>query len=307
MPVEIPKDAHSCTVKCGKKKVTLTSLQTVFWPDLGKTKRDLLAYYSCIAPVLVPHLRDRAVVLKRYPDGIAGEFLLMKRVPPYKPHWLDACAIEQRSGGVIDFPVVQDEASLLWIVNLGCIDLNPWYGRCDRTDRPDYLHFDLEPVPPAAFSEVRQVALRVKSYLDKRGAPSFPKTTGSHGLHISVPIYRKPVQKEVLEAAKRIAIELAKLHPDEITTEPRISRRPPGRVLIDYNPNAWGSTLASAYSVRPLPQAPVSAPLRWREVKAGVAEEHFTMDSMPARIKKVGDLAAPLLKKRPRCPLESLA
>lgn len=307
MPVEIPKDANSCTVKCGNKKVTLTSLQTVFWPDLGKTKRDLLAYYSTVAPVLLPHLKNRAVVLKRYPDGITGEFLLMRRVPPYKPRWLDACAIENRSGSVIDFPVVEDEASLLWIVNLGCIDLNPWYARCDRTDRPDCLHFDLEPVPPAGFGEVRQVALRVKAYLDKRGAPSFPKTTGSDGMHISVPICRKPAQKEVLEVAKRIAIELAKRHPDEITTEFRTSRRPPGRVLIDYNQNAWGRTLASAYSVRPLPQATVSTPLKWREVKAGVAAENFTMDSMPARIHKVGDLAAPLLKKRPRCLLESLA
>ncbi|MGH9581589.1 MAG: non-homologous end-joining DNA ligase, partial [Bryobacteraceae bacterium] len=161
MPVEIPKDVNSCTVKCGNKNVALTNLQKVFWPGLGKTKRDLLAYYSRIAPVLIPHLKNRAMVMKRYPDGIAGEFFFMKRVPAYKPDWLDACPIEHRSGSVIDFPIIDDEASLLWIVNLGCIDLNPWYSRCDRMDLPDYLHFDLDPVPPAGFCEVRQVALRV--------------------------------------------------------------------------------------------------------------------------------------------------
>lgn len=306
MPIDIPKDASSCTVKCGNKKVTLTNLQKVFWPGLGKTKRDLLLYYSRMAPVLLPHLKNRAMVLKRHPDGIEGEFFLARRVPAYKPDWLDVCPIEHRPGSVIDLPVIDDEASLLWIVNLGCIDLNPWYGRCDRTDHPDYLHFDLDPVFPAGFCETRQAALRVKAYLDKRGVTSYPKTTGSRGMHVLVPIYRRPAQKEVWEVARHVALELARKYPGEITTEHRIMRRPPGSVLIDYNRNAWGKTLASVYSVRPLPEAMVSAPLTWREVRAGVAAERFTMDSMPARIKKCGDLAAPLLKNRERCKVESL-
>lgn len=307
MPVEIPKDVNSCTVKCGNKKLTLTNLQKVFWPDLGKTKRDLLAYYSSIALVIVPHLKGRAIVMKRYPEGIAGEFFFMKRVPAYKPDWLDTCVIEHKSGSVIDFPIVDDEASLLWIVNLGCIDLNPWYARCDDVDRPDYLHFDLDPVPPAGFREVQKVALIVKAYLDKRGVVAWAKTTGSRGIHIYVPIYRKPVQKEVWSIAKRIALDLAKQHPDEITAEYRVSLRSPGRVLVDYNQNAWGRTIASVYSVRPRPEATVSAPLNWREVRAGVAMTDFTIDSVPGRIEKLGDLFAPLLKKRPRCRLESLA
>jgi bifunctional non-homologous end joining protein LigD len=306
MPVEIPKDVTSCSVKCGNKRVTLTNLQKVFFPALGKTKRDLLAYYSHMAPVIVPHLKNRATVMKRYPDGIEGEFFFAKRVPPYKPDWLQTCPIEHASGSIIHFPVIEDEASLLWIVNLGCIDLNPWYGRCDDVERPDYLHFDLDPVPPAGFPEAQKVALLIKSYLDKRRVCSCAKTTGSRGIHIFVPIYRGPLQKDVWNVAKRIAIELSRKYPGQITSEYRISRRPPGRVLVDYNQNAWGRTLASVYSVRPTPEATVSAPLSWREVKAGVPAAAFTIDTMLARLRKVGDLFAPLLKKKPRARLESL-
>ena len=307
MPVEIPENQNFCTVKCGHKKLNLTNLNKIFWPELGKTKRDLIRYYSQMAPVLIPHLKGRALVLKRYPDGIAGELFVSKRTPAYKPDWLDTCLIEQKTGTITDFPIVDDEASLLWIVNLGCIDLNPWYGPCDDVERPDYLHFDLDPVPPAGFEEVQQVALKLKAYLDKRVVSSWAKTTGSRGIHVYVPLFRKAVQQDVWAVAKRIATELAKQYPEEITVEYRPSMRPPGRVLIDYNQNAWGKTLASVYSIRPVPAATVSAPVTWRELKRGVKMTDFTIDSMPARIKKVGDLFAGLLDKRRRHSLESLA
>jgi len=307
MAVEIPKDVDSCDVKCGTKKVTLTNLQKVFWPGLGKTKRDLLLYYARVSQALLPHVKERAMVMKRYPNGIEGKFFFMKRTPLYKPDWLRTCSIAHKSGNIIDFPIAQDLASLLWIVNLGCIDLNPWYARCDDVDRPDFLHFDLDPVPPAEFAEVRRVALLVRRYLEERQVQSYAKTTGSRGIHIYVAIQRNPVQKDVWRVAKRIAFELANQYPEVITSEYRVSERPAGRVLVDYNQNAWGRTLASVYSVRPRPEATVSAPVTWEEVEAGIAASDLTMDSMPDRIEKVGDLFEPVLRQKARCRLESLA
>ncbi|MBV9403957.1 MAG: non-homologous end-joining DNA ligase [Acidobacteriaceae bacterium] len=307
MTIDIPASADTCDVKYGNKKITLTNLKKIFWPALGKTKRDLLLYYAAVAPALLPHLKDRAMVMKRYPNGIEGKFFFMKRTPLYHPDWLELCTIPHKSGNIIDFPIAQDLASLLWIVNLGCIDLNPWYARCDDFNRPDFLHFDLDPVPPAAFSHVRHVALLVKRYLDTRKVESYAKTTGSRGIHIYVPIQRKAVQKEVWRVAKRIAIELAAANPETVTSEYRVAERPPGRVLVDYNQNAWGRTLASVYSVRPRAEASVSAPVSWEEVEAGIAIEDLTIDTVPPRLEKLGDLFKPVLRQRSRCPLEALA
>ena len=306
MPLSIPTDADSYEVKCGSKLVPLTNLRKVFWPESGKTKRDLLQYYADIADALVPHLRDRAMVMKRYPHGIDGKFFFMKRTPEYKPDWLETCSIEHASGNVIDFPMAQDTAALLWIVNLGCIDLNPWYSTCDDVQRPDVLHFDLDPVPPAGFTEVRETALAVKQYLDSFHMSSYPKSTGSRGIHIYVPIERGPLQKEVWTVAKRIAGELARQQPQLITAEYRVAKRPAGRVLVDYNQNAWGRTLASVYSVRPKPLATVSAPLTWEEVGHGIALEDLTMDTVPKRVAELGDLFRPMVLKRGRCKLEKL-
>ena len=306
MPIEIATDVDTCEVRCGKRNVTVTNLQKIFWPELGKTKRDLLLYYAAMADVLLPHLKDRAMVMKRYPNGAAGKFFFMKRTPAYKPEWLETCSIEHRSGNVIGFPVIQDLASLLWIVNLGCIDLNQWYGRCDEVNHPDYLHFDLDPVVPAGFADVRKAALIIRDYLCSRGLDSFPKTTGSRGIHIYLPLQRKSTQKEVWQVAKRISFELAAANPDLLTSEYRIEKRPPGRVLVDYNQNAWGRTLASVYSVRPTAQATVSTPVTWQEVEGGIELSAFTIDSVPARVEKLGDLFKPLLMQRSRNPLDAL-
>jgi bifunctional non-homologous end joining protein LigD len=307
MAIDIPKNVDSCDLKCGSKNVKLTNLQKVFWPDLGRTKRDLLAYYAAISRAILPHLKDRAMVMKRYPNGIAGAFFFMKRTPDYRPDWLETCSIAHKSGNIIDFPIVQDVASLLWVVNLGCIDLNPWYARCDDVNRPDFLHFDLDPVPPAEFAQVREVALLVKAYLHERKVESYAKTSGSRGIHIYVPIRRAPLQKEVWRVAKRIALELAKQHSDLITSEYRVAQRPAGRVLVDYNQNAWGRTLASVYSVRPRPDASVSAPVTWEEVEKGISISDLRMDCMPKRVEKLGDLFKPVLQSRARSPLEALA
>jgi bifunctional non-homologous end joining protein LigD len=306
MAIEIPLEADSYELRLGNRKVSLTNLGKVFWPALNKTKRDLLLYYAAVSDVLLPHLKERAMVMKRYPNGIEGKFFFMKRTPPYRPEWLETCSISHRSGNVIDFPIADNLASLLWIINLGCIDLNPWYARCDDVNRPDFLHFDLDPVPPANFTDVCQVALLVKAYLDERKVESYPKTTGSRGIHIYVPIQRKHLQKEVWKTAKTIAFELAARYPATITSEYRVASRPPGRVLVDYNQNAWGRTLASVYSVRPRPKATVSAPLTWQEVENGINMDELNMDTMPQRIEQVGDLFKPVLRPRSCCNLESL-
>src|SRR3954469_5326516 len=201
----LPTGETDIEVTVGRKKLRLTNLQKPFWPELHITKRDLLQFYIDLSPALLPHLKNRAMVMKRYPNGAAGEFFFMKRAPSPRPSWIRTCPIEHASGSIIDFPIVQDLGSLLWIVNLGCIDLNQWYARCDDVHRPDYLHFDLDPVPGATFERVLETALRVRDALAEHGMPSYPKTTGSRGIHIYVPIQRKPLQKQVWGFAKEFA------------------------------------------------------------------------------------------------------
>ena len=290
-------------VVSGRKRVRLTNLTKTFFPEAGLTKRDLLQYYIDVAPVLLPHLRARAMVMKRFPNGIHGKFFFMKRTPAGAPDWVECCRIAHASGSVIDFPVVNDLPSLLWVVNLGCIDLNPWYARCDDIDRPDFLHFDLDPVEPAGFPEVRETALLIRDELRRLGARSFAKTTGSRGIHVYVPIVRAPLQKGVWTFAKAFAREMESRHPTLVTAQYRIADRPAGRVLVDYNQNAWGRTLASVYSVRPRPLATVSMPVAWEEVEAGVEIADFTLPNAPERIADRGDLWKPLLQSRGRFDL----
>ena len=302
----IPRDVDNVRVRVGKYEVPLTNLRKPFWPELGITKGDLLQYYAEVAPALLPHLRDRAMVMKRYPNGASGSFFFMKRAPSPRPDWIRTCAIDHSSKGLIEFPVIDDLASLLWVVNLGCIDLNPWYARCDDTDRPDYLHFDLDPVPDAAFEQVRETALVLRNALDAIGVPSYPKSSGSKGIHVYVPIVRGPTQKEVWTVAKAIANELAAARPKLITAEYRIAKRPRGRVLVDYNQNAWGHTLASVYSVRPRPRATVAAPVTWAEVERGFDLEDLRIDNVPARVARRGDLFAPVAARSKRFRLDRL-
>jgi bifunctional non-homologous end joining protein LigD len=188
-------------------------------------------------------------------------------------------------------------------VNLGCIDLNQWYARCDDVDRPDYLHFDLDPGPGATFELVLESARILHATLDDLGMPSYAKTTGSKGMHVYVPIVRGPTQKDVWTIAKTIAFELAGGHPDLMTAEYRLAKRPAARVLVDYNQNAWGRTLASVYSVRPSPRAAVSTPVTWSEVDRGVALDDFRIDNVPQRVRRRGDLWAPLLASEGRFDL----
>jgi bifunctional non-homologous end joining protein LigD len=302
----IPRQHRDVVVDVGGRQVKLTNLEKPFWPEHGITKGDLLQYYADVAPVLLPHLHDRAMVMKRYPNGAAGDFFFMKRAPTPRPEWIETCAIEHASGNVIDFPMVQDLASLLWVVNLGCIDLNEWYARCDDVDRPDYLHFDLDPTPEATFAQIREAALIVHDALDALRWPNHPKTTGSRGIHVYVPIVRGPTQKDVWTLSKRLSTEIARSHPGLLTAIYAKAARPRRHVLVDFNQNAWGRTLASVYSVRPRPRATVSTPVTWQEVERGIDTEDFRLDNIPARIKRVGDLWSPMLSENHRANISAL-
>ena len=303
MSLTLPRDQDNVVLSVDGKEVRLTNLRKVFWPELGLTKGDLSQYYADVAFVLLPHIRDRAMVMKRYPHGASGEFFFMKRAPSPRPAWIEICSIDHGSKGVIDFPMIQDLAALLWVINLGCIDLNQWYATCDDVNRPDYVHFDLDPGAGATFERVLETALVVREALDTLKMKSVVKTTGSKGLHVYVPIVRGPEQGEVRTFAHVLAQELARRSPALITAEYRVAKRPRGRVLVDYNQNRWGSTLASIYSVRPRPEATVSTPVTWKEVEQGLRIEDFTVRNVPARVRKIGDVWKPLLGTRGRFDL----
>ena len=295
--------AGTAQLRVDGRDVRLTNLDKVFWKEEGITKGQLIQYYADVAPLLLPHIRNRAMVMKRYPHGAGGDFFFMKRAPVPRPEWIRTCRIPHDSGNVIDFPVIDDRAALLWVINLGCIDLNQWYATCDDVDRPDYLHFDLDPGPGATWDGVLESGRVLHAALETLGMPALVKTTGSRGLHVYVPIVRGPLQKEVWTFAKALAVELASRNPKLMTAEYKVAKRPHGRVLVDYNQNAWGRTLASIYSVRPRPRAPVSTPVTWEEVEKGVRIEDFRIDNAVARLKKTGDLWKPVLAPKKRLDL----
>jgi len=302
---KIPRDKESVQLSLEGRSLRLTNLGKPFWPDLGLTKGDLLRYYARMAPFLLPHLRDRAMVMKRYPQGAAGKFFFMKRAPSPRPGWIETCAIRQSAGKTIEFPMIQDLPSLLWVINLGCIDLNPWNATFDDAERPDQLCLDLDPAEGASFRNVLEAALAIREALDTLNLSCHAKTSGSRGIHIHVPIWRGPTQKQVWTFAKALARTLEARHPRLLTTEYQLSRRPRGRILLDYRQNARGQTLASVYSVRPTPRATVSAPVTWREVQKGFRIEDFRINNISGRLKKLGDLWKPLLQEQGRARLET--
>jgi bifunctional non-homologous end joining protein LigD len=244
------------------------------------------------------------MVMRRYPNGAAGASFFMKEAPTPRPAWIRICAIDHGDGKVVNFPVIDDRPSLLWLINLGCIDLNQWYARCDDVHRPDYLHFDLDPGEGATFEQASECGLIVRDALTTLGMKPYVKTTGSRGLHVYVALKRGPTQDVVHTFAKALATELTARNPKLMTVGYRVAARPKGRVVVDYKQNAWGQTLASVYSVRPKPRATVSAPVTWKELEKGVQLEDFRLDNVRQRIAKVGDLWKPLLAAKERTNLD---
>ena len=302
--IVIPTRVDNAILKVDGRDVRLTNLRKPFWPELGITKGALIQYYADVARVLLPHIRDRAMVMRRYPNGAAGASFFMKEAPSPRPPWIRICAIDHGDGKVVNFPVIDDRASLLWLVNLGCIDLNQWYARCDDVHRPDYLHFDLDPGEGTTFEQASECGLIVRDALTTLGMKPYVKTTGSRGLHVYVALKRGPLQDVVHTFAKALATELASRNPKLMTVGYRVAARPKGRVVVDYKQNAWGQTLASIYSVRPKPRATVSTPVAWKELEKGVRLDDFRIDNVRQRITKLGDLWKPLLSAKERTNLD---
>ena len=289
-------------IRKGKRLLKLTNLDKLFWREEGITKGDLIAYYRAVAPVLVPHLKDRPFTMKRYPDGWDGNHFFQKDAPKHMPEWIPTARFQAstretpRRKRWINYPLVNDELALLWMVNMGCIDMNTWYSRVDKPDRPDWVLFDLDPSPDVGFPETVQVALLVKQALDALELVSLVKTSGSEGIHILVPIERRHTYSDTREFSEIIASAIATTHPKLATTE--WSKKKRRGVLIDSNQNGEGKTIASVYSARPKPGAPVSTPLRWEEVDEDLDPFSFTMDTVLARVERHGDLFEGVLKTK---------
>ena len=259
-PSEVRREEPLPTeIKKGRRVLRLSNLDKPFWTEEGITKGDLIAYYRDIAPVLVPHLRDRPFTMKRYPDGWQGKHFFQKDAPSHMPGWIRTFSYRSTSRATrekrtLRYPLVNDELALLWMANMGCIDMNTWYSRVDKPAAPDFVLFDLDPSPDVGFPEVVQVALLIKEVLDTLGLAGFPKTSGADGLHVLVPIARRYSYDQTREFAEIVAGTLARLHPGLVTTEWAKAKR--RGVLVDANQNGEGKTIASAYSVRPNAGAP---------------------------------------------------
>ena len=285
----------------GKRVLKLSNLDKPFWPEEGITKGDLIAYYRDVASAIVPHLQDRPFTMKRYPDGWRGKHFFQKDAPSHMPDWIPTFQYRSTSRATrekrtLRYPLVNDELALLWMANMGCIDMNTWYSRVDKPERPDWVLFDLDPSPDVGFPEVVQVALLIKDVLDALDLAGFPKTSGADGFHVLVPIARRYTYEQTREFAEIVAGTLARLHHGLVTTEWAKAKR--RGVLVDSNQNGEGKTIASVYSVRPQPGAPVSTPLRWEEVTEALDPSKFTMEVVLDRVRREGDLYADVLATR---------
>ena len=280
------------------KTVKLSSADRVLYPDDGVTKGDLFAYYERVAPTLVPHLRDRPFTMKRYPHGITGEVFFQKQAPKHLPDWIPTrrFTTHPREGGsrLVDFALVNSPEAVLFMVQNNCIDMNAWYSRVDKPHRPDFVLFDLDPPDDGGFELAIEVAHLIHDLLDEVGLPGYVKTSGADGIHVVAPIVRCATFEQTYAFAEQASRLLEQRHPGKVTTE-WLKKKREG-VLVDHRQNGWGKTIASVYSVRPKPGAPVSTPLHWDELTPGVRPRDFSMQVALERIERKGDLFAPVLE-----------
>jgi bifunctional non-homologous end joining protein LigD len=295
----VPEIGHTARVP----EVKLSSADRVLFPEDGVTKGDLFAYYDRVAPAILPHLRDRPFTMKRYREGIAGSGFFQKQAPKGMPAWIPTrrFTTHPREGGSreVDFPLVDTREALLWMVQMHCIDMNAWYSRVDLPHRPDYVVFDLDPPDePDAYDQAIEVAHLVHELLEELELAAFVKTSGADGIHVLAPIQRRASFEETYEFAGAASRLLEERHPGLVTTEWLKKKR--SGVLVDHRQNGAGKTIASVYSVRPKPGAPVSTPLRWDELVRGIRPRDFSMEVALQRVREHGDLFAGVLEdKRP--------
>ncbi len=301
------------------REVRLTSPERVLWPEERITKGDLFEYYAAVAPALVPHLRDRPFTMKRYPHGIHGEVFFQKQAPRGMPDWIPTRRFTTHprkgaTGGragepgtsslrqaqapasrLVDFPLLNSREAVQWMVQMNCIDMNAWYSRVDKPERPDFVLFDLDPPETAdGFAQAVQVAHIVRGGLRELALEGYVKTSGAGGIHVLVPITRRSTFADTHEFAERLSKLLEERHPGVLTTEWLKAKR--RGVFVDYHQNGAGKTIASAYSVRPKPGAPVSTPLRWEELMPDLDFGALTMPVVLERVARDGDLFEPVLR-----------
>jgi len=291
-PLPAERDGDAWWVEIDGRELRLSNLEKVFWPEEGYTKGDLLAYYYNVADLILPHLRERPLTMKRMPDGISGKSFYEKSAPSHVPEWLSRCPVESEDSkkGVIDYLVVEDTAGLLFVANLGCIEFHPLHSRCGSVGFPDYLFFDLDPFEPITFADVLAVARHVKVVLDQLGLIGYPKTSGATGVQIFVPVEHGTTYEQARALVREAGRLIRAADPDRVTMAWKVADRS-GRVFIDHNMNRQGANIAAAYSLRPELGAPVSTPLTWREVeKGGFVPTDFRIDNVWRRFAKSGDL-----------------
>ncbi len=283
--------ARNVRVTVAGRELTLTNLDKVFWPDAGYTKEDLVRYYVAVARYLLPHVKDRPLNLTRYPDGVGGKSFYQKDIPETAPAWVRTFRIAH-SDHDVDYCLADSPATLAWLAQWGVIEIHPWLSRVDALDAPDFAVFDLDPSPPAGFEDAVALAFAVRRFLGEFGLRVYPKTSGATGVHVYLPIVRRHSYKEVERLVGRVADLLHQVMPDRTTRERAVARR--RGIYIDHLQNIKGKTLASVYSPRPHPGAPVSTPVTWEELGRARPGD-FNLRTVPERLARVGDLFAPVL------------
>ncbi len=293
-PIEAVADGERFAPLGVERRLRLSNIDKVFFPDPGYTKGDLIQYYASVAPALLPHLHDRAIVMARFPEGAAGDFFYEKQAPGHQPEWMPLAPIHsEHRGDVIDFVTARDRESLMWLASMGCIEIHPWLSRLPTLEYPDFAVFDLDPAEGATWEQVGTVAQLLRVALDQIDLTGYVKTSGATGLHVYVPldpIYPYARVRRFVEAVGRLMVAAS---PDDVTMEWDIPRRK-GKVFVDHNQNVGGKTIASVYSVRPTPTATVSTPIDWGEVGV-VRPEDFDIRTIWDRLARHGDLFAPVL------------
>lgn len=285
---------ESKEITVNRKKIQISNYKKVYWPEDGYTKGDLVEYYKTVARVMLPYVQDRPQVLYRFPHGIRGESFYQKNVGDLPPAWIQTVDISSDTEDrILKYIVATDEASMLYLVNLGCIEINPWNSRVQHLEKPDYLVLDLDPVD-IPFKAVRNTALYAHSFLDHYGIPNYCKTSGKTGLHIYVPLGAQYTNEQARQFTEIIARMIHRRIPTYTSVE-RDPRKRKGKVYLDFLQNRRGQTLAAPYSVRPVRGATISTPVEWKEVEEGIVPEQFTMKNVPDRLQEKGDIWKPVI------------
>lgn len=282
-------------VQVEDKKLKLTNLNKQMFPGINKFA--VIKYYLNMADTLLPHIQDRPLVLKRYPHGIDGEYFYQKQCPNHAPDWVQTFGIDH-GNKTINYIICNDRATLIWLVNLGCLELHAWRSRTSSIHCPDIAVMDLDPSPAVDFKILLQVALLVKQALQEFNIQCYPKTSGSRGIHIFIPLIPQYSFAEVTAAMEYIAKMITKIYPNKCTTERMVAKRG-DKIYLDYLQNSWGKTMAWQYSLRPTPKGTVSTPLLWEEIEAGnIQVENYNINTIKQRVNSLGDLYQGVLIKQ---------